>query len=314
MGSPEFAVPSLSALLASQHKVVGVITQPDRPAGRGMQLQASPIKQLALKHKIPLFQPEKLNSQATLDILSEWGPQLITVVAYGEFLGERILKFCSQHPVNVHPSLLPDLRGAAPMQWALLRGYKKTGVSTQFMAKQMDAGDIILQVPYEIPENENYEEMSTKLSRIGADLLVETCNLIECGKANPKPQDHEKATLAPLLSKELGNICWQEENASAIHNKVRGLYPWPSAHTYFQGKRCKILATEMLPKSECPQKALAPGQFLLFGNHIFVRCADSWLKIIKIQPEGKRALLSQDFANGIKATEGLFETSEKNEK
>jgi len=299
-GSPDFAVASLEALLKSKHQVVGVITQPDRPSGRGLKLEAPEVKKMALQAGLPVFQPEKVNSEATHAWLSKLNPDIFAVVAYGEFLGEKLLKFCSKPPVNVHPSLLPDLRGAAPMQWALLRGYKKSGVSTQFMVKEMDAGDTLLQIETEILENENAKELHDRLKLVGADLLVKTLDGLERGSITPQVQDSSRATLAPLLNKEQGLIDWQKSTAAEIHNQIRGLYPWPSAYCTIEGKRVKILSSRIPPKETCPMKKLSPGEFMLYGDNVFFQASDSFLEILNLQPEGKRPMLPRDFVNGMK--------------
>lgn len=302
-GSPDFAVASLQALLASRHQVVGVITQPDRPAGRGMELSPSAVKLCAQAANLPIFQPEKLNREETYAWLKAQKPDVLAVVAYGEFLGQRLLSFCKTPPINVHPSLLPELRGAAPMQWALLRGFSRSGVTTQFMTKEMDAGDILLQEESALGPNENAEELQSRFRLVGGRLLVETLDRLEAGQLRPRPQGNEGISFAPLLSKEQGLIRWANESAQVIHNKVRGLYPWPSAYTFWQGKRCKILQTVVPNTQEAPQRSLSPGQFMGFGDALFVRAEDTWLKVLRLQPEGKRALLPREFVNGINSSQ-----------
>ena len=178
-GSPEFALGSLEALLGSDHKVAGIVTQPDRPAGRGLQPVAPAVKRRALPTGIPIHQPEKINSEETYSFLTSLRPDILVVVAYGEFLGERLLKFCKLPPVNVHPSLLPDLRGAAPVQWALLRGYRRTGITTQFMTKEMDAGDVLLQEEFPVSENDTAKDLLDRFSAEGGRLLVSTLDGLE---------------------------------------------------------------------------------------------------------------------------------------
>jgi methionyl-tRNA formyltransferase len=298
-GSPDFAVASLESLLASKHSVVGVITQPDRPAGRGLQLQASAVKIVAQKNSLPIFQPEKVNCEQTYTWLKSQSPDVLVVVAYGEFLGKTLLQFCAQPPINVHPSLLPDLRGAAPMQWSLLRGYQNSGVTTQYMAKEMDAGDVLLQERCTIEPDENFQQLQDRLKIIGGRLLVKTLDLLEEKKLLPSPQDPTKVTFAPLLTKELGQIQWSTFSAQHIHNQVRGLFPWPSAFTFFQSKRCKILRSRIPRPEDCPQRQADAGEFFAFGDALFVKTIDSWLEILSIQPEGKRSLLPREFCNGI---------------
>ncbi|MGE3261440.1 MAG: methionyl-tRNA formyltransferase [Bacteriovoracia bacterium] len=299
-GSPEFAVASLDALLASNHEVAGIVTQPDRPAGRGLKLEPPAVKVRALEKNIPILQPEKVNREETYSFLERLAPDILVVVAYGGFLGEKLLKFCKFPPVNVHPSLLPDLRGAAPMQWAVLKGYANTGVTTQFMVKEMDAGDVLLQVPATIGENESAKELQDRLKVVGGNLIVATLDGLEKGSITPRKQDGSKATLAPLLSKEQGLIHFAQETAQTIHNQVRGLFPWPGAYTYLNKKRIKILQARM-----APGKAGGRGGVFWFEEErLFVHCREGALEILRLQPEGKPAILPREFENGMK-TQGL---------
>ncbi len=306
-GSPDFAVASLDALLASHHQVVGVVTQPDRPAGRGLKLEPPAVKVRALEHNLPLFQPEKLNSQETYDFLSGLQPDILAVVAYGAFLGEKLLKLCRFPPVNVHPSLLPELRGAAPMQWALLRGFASTGVSTQFMVREMDAGDVLLQVETPLGPNENGQELHERLKVVGGALLVKTLDGLESGHLQGRAQDASRATLAPLLTKEQGLIDFASHNAQTIHNQVRGLYPWPSAYTFLNKKRLKVLRTLA---SNANAGAKLPGEFWFQDHRLFVACRDGVLEVIELQPEGKRPILPKEFENGMKNSPLRFDTLE----
>lgn len=302
-GSPEFAVASLSALLQSSHSVLGVITQPDRPAGRGLKLEPPAVKRLALENGLPILQPEKVNCEETYAFLEKLQPDILVVVAYGGFLGKRLLEFCRFAPVNVHPSNLPDLRGAAPMQWALLNGYKETGVSTQFMVKEMDAGDILLQVPYQIGENENAKELQDRLKIVGGDLLVKTLDGLESNSITPKKQDGTKATFAPLLTKDHGRIRFSSFSAQHIHNQVRGLFPWPGAFTHLHGKRIKVLRTVVSEK----KISGPPGTFAIEENRLFAQTKEGVLEILELQPEGKKPLLPQEFENGIQNVDRRFQ-------
>jgi methionyl-tRNA formyltransferase len=294
-GSPEFAVASLEALLSSEHKVLGVVTQPDRPAGRGMKLEPPAVKKLALARGLPILQPEKVNCEETYAFLERLGPEILAVVAYGGFLGKRLLSWGKFPPVNVHPSLLPDLRGAAPMQWAVLRGYARTGVTTQFMVKDMDAGDVLLQVPADIGPDESSKELQDQLKEVGGALLVQTLTGLENGTIQPRPQNGAAATFAPLLSKEQGLARFSTETAETIHNQVRGLYPWPGAYAFHQGRRVKLLRSRR--SSEPPRGE--PGSFWFQENRLFVACRSGCLELLEVQPEGKRALLPREFENGI---------------
>lgn len=296
-GSPDFAVASLDALLQSKHEILGVVTQPDRPAGRGLHLEPPAVKTRALAANLPIIQPEKVNCQETYDFLEKLKPEILVVVAYGGFLGEKLLKFCGRPPVNVHPSLLPDLRGAAPMQWAVLKGYTKTGVTTQHMVKAMDEGDILLQVESELPANATSKDMHEKLKLVGGELIVKTLDGLESGAINPRAQDHSKATHAPLLTKEQGLIQWDKNSAQEIHNQIRGLYPWPGAYSSVNKKRVKILKS-LSPKNS--GKKLSAGEMYLENDVLLVGCKEGTIEILELQPEGKRAMLPKEFVNGMK--------------
>lgn len=305
LGSPEFAVASLEALITSHHKVVGVITQPDRPAGRGLKMEPPAVKVLAQKHSLPILQPEKVNSEATYKFIDDLKPEILAVVAYGEFLGSRLLQGIPYRPVNVHPSLLPDLRGAAPMQWAVLKGYKKTGVTTQYMVKEMDAGDLLLQVEASIGEEETSQDLQNRLKVVGGNLLVETLTGLEQGTLQPRPQDHTKATLAPLLSKEQGLLRVFSEPAEKLFHQVRGLFPWPGSYFFHQGKRVKVLKARLSSPSSATGRS--PGEFWFEESRMFVAAQPGVLEILSLQPEGKKALLPPEFQSGIKNTPHNFD-------
>ena len=264
MGTPDFAVPCLQAVLDDGHEVCGVFTQPDKPKGRGYTLTPPPVKELALKYNLPVYQPNSLRTGEAYEILKELAPDLIAVVAYGKILPKEILDLPPMGCVNVHGSLLPKYRGAAPIQWAVLNGDKVTGVTTMFMAEGMDTGDILLTEETEIPENETSGELFDRLKDMGARLLVKTIHGLEKGELTPIPQNEAEATHAPMLSKELSAIDWNT-SAWEVHNKVRGLSPWPTAHTMFRGKRMKVLETEVFPeKNGEPGKAFSEhGEFFL---------------------------------------------------
>lgn len=299
MGSPHFAVPSLSSLLESSHEIVGVITQPDRPAGRGMKLKSPPVKETALKSNVPVFQPEKLNTDAVYEWLDQMKPELIVVVAYGEFLGKRILEFCDTPPINVHPSLLPKLRGAAPIQWTLLNGDTVGGVTVQYMAKKMDAGDILNQVEEIISPDINGEELHNHFAQVGAKLLVKTVDQISAKSETATPQKDEEATFAPLLKKEDGKIDWNNDSQK-IHNQIRGLFPWPSAFTNLGDLSVKIRRSKLVSESDAPPQSMKPGEFFPHNDSILVKTGTGWLEVLELQPAGKRPLLPAEFANGIK--------------
>lgn len=297
-GSPDFATASLEALLSSSHEVVAVVTQPDRPAGRGLKLEPPAVKTLALSRGLPILQPEKVNCPETYHFLEEHRPDILAVVAYGGFLGKRLLDFAKFPPVNVHPSLLPQLRGAAPMQWSLIRGLVRSGVTTQFMVKEMDAGDVLLQEETDLGPDETAKDLHERLRLAGGELLVRTLDGLAAGTIRPRPQAANLATFAPLLTKEQGQLRFASESAATLHNLARGLFPWPGAFTFLQGKRVKILGTRLAPEASRG----APGTFWLEGERLLVSCREGTLELTGLQPEGKRALLPRDFANGMNSS------------
>jgi len=295
MGTPDFAVPSLKCLLGAGYEVVGVFTQPDRPKNRGMKLQAPPVKEFALQHDIPVFQPEKLKDGTAASIIRELNPDLIVVAAYGRILPKEILDFPELGCINVHSSLLPKYRGAAPIHWAILKGEEESGVTIMHMAEELDAGDIISQKKTMIDSDETVEVLHDRLALLGAELLIETILEILKGTAKRTQQDKDFVSYAPMLSRDLSPMNWTH-SAQALHNQVRGLIPWPSAVTEFSGVRCKILKTKVLQEtSEEPA-----GTVLEAGNAgIKVACGGgSVLLIEELQPEGKRRMSAADYLRG----------------
>ena len=244
MGTPEFAVPSLKALVGAGHEICGVFTQPDKPKNRGMKLQEPPVKEYALSIGLPVFQPAKVRDGEALGILQALNPDLIAVAAYGKILPVDILALPRLGCVNVHSSLLPKYRGAAPINWAILNGEDETGVTIMYMAEGMDTGDILTQAKTPIGLNENAAQLFVRLADIGAGLLVETVAALEAGKVSPVPQDSARASYAPMLSKEQSPLDWTR-SARQLHDHVRGLYPWPSALMVLVGIRCKVLQTAL---------------------------------------------------------------------
>ncbi len=239
MGTPEFAVPSLEALLRSDDAVVGVVTQPDRPKGRGQQLVSPPVKLVAERAGIPVMQPLKIRTPEFLQALSAWQPDLIAVAAYGRILHTPILRLPPMGCVNVHGSLLPKYRGAAPVQWAVIHGETETGITTMLMDEGMDTGPMLLQEKLEISPDDTAGTLAPRLAELGGRLLVATITQLKAGTLTPKKQDDGLATLAPLLKKEDGLIDWTI-NATAIVDRVRGLSPWPGAYTFFGAERWNV--------------------------------------------------------------------------
>ena len=295
MGTPEFAVPSLKALVQANHEICGVFTQPDKPKNRGMKLQISPVKECALSAGLPVFQPEKMRDGEALAILRELRPDLIAVAAYGQILPADILQLPPLGCVNVHSSLLPKYRGAAPINWAILNGEDETGVTIQRMAEGIDTGDILAQASTPIDINENAAQLTTRLARMGAELLVETVRELETGSAAATPQNENRASHAPMLSKELSPMDWSK-TARQLHDQVRGLYPWPSASAVLEGIRCKIIRTSLINAETDRQ----PGTVLQADKKgLRVACGDGKiLEILELQPDGKKVMSAAAFLMG----------------
>ena len=295
MGTPEFAVPSLKALVEAGYEVCGVFTQPDKPKNRGMKLQASPVKEYALSVGLPVFQPSKMRDGEALAVLQGLKPELIAVAAYGKILPVDILELPSLGCVNVHSSLLPKYRGAAPINWAILNGENETGVTIQRMAEGIDTGDILAQISTSIDLNENAAQLTARLAQMGAELLVETVRKLETGSASETPQDESRASHAPMLSKELSPMDWGK-TARQLHDQVRGLCPWPSAATVLDGVRCKIVCTSLLGEETDQQ----PGTVLQADKKgLRIACGDGKvLEILELQPDGKKVMAAAAFLLG----------------
>lgn len=295
MGTPDFAVPSLKALVEAGHEVCGVFTQPDKPKNRGMKFQASPVKEFSLSVGIPVFQPAKMRDGEAMGILRELSPELIVVAAYGKILPPDILSLPRLGCVNVHSSLLPKYRGAAPINWAILNGEDETGVTIMYMAEGLDTGDILAQEVTPIRIEENAAQLFERLANIGAKLLVKTVEQLEMGDVKAVPQDDSLSCYAPMLSKELSSMDWGK-TARQLHDQVRGLYPWPAATTVLDGVRCKILRTS-LPELYTQQ---APGIVLQADKRgLRISCGGGGvLEIVELQPDGKKAMAASAFLMG----------------
>lgn len=295
MGTPAFAVPSLKALIEAGHDICGVFSQPDKPKNRGMKLIPTPVKECALAHDIPVFQPEKLRDGTALAQIETLDPELIVVAAYGRILPDEILSYPPRGCINVHSSLLPAYRGAAPINWAILNGDAQTGVTIMHMATELDAGDIISQAATDIGERETAEELTARLAQIGGELLVETVARIAAGTATRTPQDHDKHTLAPMLSKELSAMDLSRP-ARELNCQVRGLYPWPSAILELDGVRCKIMATTVC--DETTDKI--PGSLVQADKKgLKLACGGGTvLQIDELQPDGKKRMAATAFLAG----------------
>lgn len=296
MGTPEFAVPSLRALTEAGHTIVGVFTQPDKPKNRGMKLEAPPVKQFALAHEIPVFQPTKLRDGTALEQIRALSPDLIVVAAYGRILPDDILAEPKLGCINVHSSLLPKYRGAAPINWAVLNGETESGVTIMHMAHDLDAGDIILQSATTIGADETAEELYHRLAELGGELVVQAVEAIRDGTAPRLSQDETKVTLAPMLDKSLSPVDWTR-SAHAIHCQVRGLLPWPVASTgIIHGEMIKLYAVQ--ETGEHTEKA--PGTIVEAGKKgISVACGDgAVLQITQLQAPGKKRMSAADYLRG----------------
>ncbi|MEH2935094.1 methionyl-tRNA formyltransferase [Acutalibacter sp. JLR.KK004] len=282
MGTPDFAVPSLQALLDRQDEVCAVFTQPDKPKGRGHKLAPPPVKELALRHSLPVYQPATLRKEEVQAQIRALAPEAIVVVAYGKILPQAVLDIPPLGCINVHGSLLPKYRGAAPIQWAVINGEQTTGVTTMFMGAGVDTGDMLLRRETAIGPEETAGQLFDRLKDMGAQLLGETLTGLEKGELRPVPQNHEEATLAPMLQKELSQIDWSRP-AEEIHNLIRGLNPWPCASAMLDGRRLKLLGSQVAEASG------APGEARCEEGELLACCGEKALMITELQtPEGKR--------------------------
>lgn len=301
MGTPEFAVPSFD-VVADEHELLLVVTQPDRPKGRGQQMSFSPIKEQALKYKVNIRQPEKVNNPELIQELRSLKPDVIVVVAFGQKIPQAILDLPPHGCVNVHSSLLPALRGSSPINRAIVDGYKFSGVTTMYLCPQWDAGDIILQTSEEILPSDTAGSLHDRLMVKGAELLGETLRQLAAGTAPRIPQDHEQATYAMKLSKEDGQISW-EQSAVELERLVRGMNPWPVAYTYYQDEVVKVYEAEA--KAMGVAGTGKPGEVVGFSEAgVDVATRDGILCLKTVQRQNSRRVSGRDFANGIRLTIG----------
>ncbi|HEX2946552.1 MAG TPA: methionyl-tRNA formyltransferase [Clostridia bacterium] len=284
MGTPDFAVPCLDALVENKYNVVGVVTQPDKPFGRKQsELKAPPVKEAAIKHGIVnILQPAKVRTPEFLEAVRALEPDLVVTAAYGRILTKNVLEVPKLGCINVHASLLPKYRGAAPIQWAIINGDEKTGITTMFMDEGMDTGDILLTREIRIPPDMTSGELFDELKALGSEVLLETMKALEAGTLERMPQDHSKAVNVPMITKELGQIDWASK-ASDIHNLVRGTNPWPGAFTYYKGSRMKIWKTAVV--ENCPVvKPVKPGTIMkIQKDSLIVAAGDVCLHITELQ-------------------------------
>jgi methionyl-tRNA formyltransferase len=301
-GTPEFAVPSLRALIASRHPVVGVVTQPDRPRGRGQRVTDSPVKQVALEHAIPVLQPDRIRDPAFATALSAWHPDLGVVAAYGKLIPDDVLRIPRHGMINVHASLLPAYRGAAPVHRAVIDGMAETGVTIMRVVKALDAGGMFAKVHRPIGLDDTSADVERDLATLGASLLLQVIEDIASGTAREEPQDEMRSSYAPRLAREEGLIDWTLP-AMSIHNRVRGLYPWPHASTYLEGARLIVLKSRV----DSHLTSAAPGTVVaVTRDEIEVATGGGdRLALVEIQPEGRRAMRVRDFLAGHPVAVGV---------
>ncbi len=302
MGTPEFAVPSLESLLKSPHQVVGVVTQPDRPKGRGQDVVYSPIKLICLRDHIPYLQPTKMKDPVFLDALRAWQPDVIAVTAFGRILPPAVLSLPPRGCVNVHGSLLPKYRGAGPVQWAIIRGERETGITTMMMDEGMDTGAMLLQESIPIEPDDTAGTLAPKLAKIGGRLLVETLRQLEAGTLVPRQQDHTLATMAPILKKEDGQIDWAM-SAADIRNRIRGLSPWPGAYTDCKGERWSLWLVAVHEGTA----TAPPGTVTnVTKDAVDVATGEGTLRLKEIQPANSRRMTMAQYLAGHRLVPGTI--------
>jgi methionyl-tRNA formyltransferase len=299
-GTPEFSVPTLKRLFEANHEIVGVVTQPDRPKGRGRTLQLSPVKQYALEKGLQIFQPEKASNPKFIDDLYQLRSDMFIVIAYGQILREAVLKIPKWFCMNIHASLLPKYRGAAPINRSILNGDTETGITTMKMDEGMDTGNMLLKRTVPIKSDDDAITLAEKLSKAGAELTVETLELLAKGKLDLIPQNDSEATLAPKLKKEEGLIDW-EKSAETLHNQIRGFSPWPGAYTFYGPKRVSIIKSEVVSGDENDK----PGVVARVSDYgIEVGTSKGRLIVKELKPEGKGGMSAQSFLRGNPVSKG----------
>ncbi|OFW24139.1 MAG: methionyl-tRNA formyltransferase [Acidobacteria bacterium RIFCSPLOWO2_02_FULL_59_13] len=295
-GTPEFAVPTLERLMSDGHTIQAVFTQPDRPVGREQQLQSPPVKQTALRLGLLVHQPEKIKSDEARSLLESIHPDVVVVVGYGQILPPWLLELPRYGCINLHASLLPAYRGAAPIQWAVANGETRTGVTTMLMDPGMDTGPILLQWETEISREETAVALAERLRVAGASLMVETLQRLEAANLTPQPQDNSRASRAPLLKKEHGLLDWNLP-ARQIFNRIRGFLPWPGTYTGFRGKKLQVWWAK--PMAETAESNARPGELLVSKDHLSVVCGSTTvLELLEVQPEGRRRMSAADLIHG----------------
>ncbi len=294
MGTPDFAVPALNALISGPDQVVAVVSQPDRPRGRGKKLLPTPVKQAALAAGLPVLQPVKIKTGEFRDELAAFRPDVMVVAAYGRILPPPLLELPPYGCINIHGSILPKYRGAAPIQWAVMNGDKQSGISIMQMDEGMDTGDILHLKTIKLAADETAGSLFNKLAELGGTAILEALQMLKEGRLQPISQDHQLAVLAPMLKKEDGHIDWRQD-AQIIHNKIRGLDPWPSAFCFLEQNRLRLFRPEVVYMDS----GHPPGTIISTDKDgLLIAAGKNCLKIAEVQPEGKKRMKASDFVNG----------------
>lgn len=301
MGTPDFSVGTLEALIAAGHEITLAVTQPDKPKGRGKSMQYPPVKEAALAHGIEVYQPRRVRKPECIECLRKYEADIIVVVAFGQILPKEILEMPKYGCINVHASLLPKYRGAAPIQWAVINGEKVTGVTTMRMAEGIDTGDMILKEEVALDAEETGGSLFDRLAKTGGELCVKTLTAIENGTATYTPQNHEEATHTTMIKKQLGEMDWTK-SAQELERLVRGLNPWPSAYTHLNGKTLKIWKTSVLEK----ETGKEPGTIEVGKSTIAVQTGKGMLQLEEIQLEGKKRMQTDAFLRGVSLETGMI--------
>ncbi len=308
MGTPDFAVPTLEALIESEHEVIGVVTQPDKPKGRGGKMQCSPVKEVAVEAGLPVYQPARVRDEAFLFELRRLYPDVIVVVAFGQILSKEILEIPEYGCLNVHASLLPKLRGAAPIQWSVIQGDQESGVTIQQMDEGIDTGDILMAQTYILDEKETGGSLFEHLSVLGGPMILKVMEDARKGLLHPVPQNDEEHTYAKMLTKDMGEMDFAK-SAAELERLVRGLNPWPSAYTFLQGKMLKVWEADVVPEERVSelQRYGQPGVILAVEKDcLIVQTGEGALKILSVQLEGKKRMDAAAFLRGFAVEVGDF--------
>jgi len=304
-GTPEFAVPTLKGLMAEpEFAIEAVVTQPDRPRGRGQQVSSSPVKDVALAAGLYVYQPEKIKSDSAYEFFKRVAPDAVVIVAYGHIVPARLIEIPALGWINLHASLLPKYRGAAPVNWAIVNGETRTGLTTMLIDAGLDSGPILLQSALEIGTDETAPELAHRLAEAGAPLVVESLRRLARGDLTAQPQDHARATLAPLLKREHGQIDWSQP-APQIHNRMRGLDPWPGAFSGFRGKLCHVWGRPAAGPTDTWGEMAVPGTLLPVGSELYVACGEGTrLRLDAVQLEGRKRIPAREFLHGARLKPG----------